>query len=52
VTACNGQGLDASSFYADDEDSSDEEMVSKKFVGDTSLCASEFHSILLADTAS
>jgi hypothetical protein len=35
-----------------DEYSSDEEMVNHKFVGDTSLGVSEFHSRLLADTAS
>jgi hypothetical protein len=52
VTACNDQGLDTSSFYVDDEDSNDEEMANNKFVGDTSLGASEFHSRLLADTAS
>jgi hypothetical protein len=52
VTECNGQGLDASSFYVDDEDSSDEEMENNQFVGDKSLDASEFHSRLLADTAS
>jgi hypothetical protein len=49
---CNKQGLDTSSFYVDGEYSSDEEMVNNKFVGDTSLGASEFHSILLADTES
>jgi hypothetical protein len=35
-----------------DESSSDEEMANKKFVGATSLGASDFHSRLLADTAS
>jgi hypothetical protein len=52
VTACNGQGLEKYSFYVDDEDSSDYEMANNKFVSDMSLGTSEFHSILLADTAS
>jgi hypothetical protein len=34
------------------KDSSDEEMVNNKFVGVTSLGVSDFHSRLLADTAS
>jgi hypothetical protein len=49
---CNGHWLDASLFYVNDEDSSDEGMTNNKCVGDTSLGASEFHSRLLADTAS
>jgi hypothetical protein len=44
--------LDTSSLYVDDEDSSGEEMVNNKFVDDTSLGVSDFHSRLLADTAS
>jgi hypothetical protein len=36
----------------DDEDSSDEEMANNKFFGATSLGASDFHSRILADTAS
>jgi hypothetical protein len=44
--------LDISASYADDKVSSDEEMVNNKFVGATSLDASDFHSRLLADTAS
>jgi hypothetical protein len=35
VTEYKGQCLDASSFYVDDDDASDEEMVNNKFVGDT-----------------
>jgi hypothetical protein len=43
--------LDTPSLYVDDKDSSDEEMANNKFVGDTSLGMSEFHSKLLAGTA-
>jgi hypothetical protein len=50
-TEFDGQWIDASLVYGEDKDSSDEEMANSKFVGDTSLGASEFHS-LLADTAS
>jgi hypothetical protein len=50
--ACNEQGLDISESYVDDKDSSDEEMANNKFVGAMSLGASDFHSRLLADTAS
>jgi hypothetical protein len=44
--------LDISASYVNDEASSDEEMASNKFVGATSLGESDFHSRLLADTAS
>jgi hypothetical protein len=44
--------LDISASYVNDEASSDEEMANNKFVGATSLGASDFHSRLLADTAS
>jgi hypothetical protein len=50
--ACNEQGLDISASHVNDEASSDEEMANNKFVGSTSLGASDFHSRLLADTAS
>jgi hypothetical protein len=49
---CNWQWLDASLFYEDDADSSDEEMENNKCVGDVSLGSNDFHSRLLADTAS
>jgi hypothetical protein len=49
---CNERGLDISASYVDDKDSSDDEMVNNKFFGATSLGMSEFHSRLLADTAS
>jgi hypothetical protein len=52
LTACKKQGLHTSSFYVDDKDSSDEEMENNKFVPDRSLGESDFHSRLLADTAS
>jgi hypothetical protein len=52
VTECDGQCMVSSPYYGVDNDSSDEEMANNKFVGDTSLGASEFHSRLLADTAS
>jgi hypothetical protein len=50
--ACYEQGLDVSASYENDEASSDEEMVNNKFIGATSLGASDFHSRFLADTAS
>jgi hypothetical protein len=49
---CNEQDLDIPASYMNNEVSSDEEMVNNKFVGATSIGASEFHSRLLADTAS
>jgi hypothetical protein len=38
-------------YYGTDDDSSDEEIVNNKFVGETPLGESEFHARLLADTA-
>jgi hypothetical protein len=49
---CNEQDLDISASYMNNEVSSDEEMANNKFVGDTSIGTSHFHSRLLADTAS
>jgi hypothetical protein len=50
--ACNEQGLDIYASYVNDKVSSGEEMANNKFFGATSLGASDFHSRLLADTAS
>jgi hypothetical protein len=49
---CNEQVLDIPVSYMNNGVSSDEEMSNNKFVGDTSVGASDFHSRLLADTAS
>jgi hypothetical protein len=51
-TEFDEQCIEISPFYGEDDNSSDEEMANNKFVGCTSLGASEFHSCLLADTAS
>jgi hypothetical protein len=50
-TECDGQCIEAYTFYGEDDDSSDEEMANNKCVGDTSLGASEFHPRLMSDTA-
>jgi hypothetical protein len=49
---CNEQNLNIPASYMNNEVSSDEEMANNKFVGATSIGASDFHSRLLADTAS
>jgi hypothetical protein len=49
---CNDQDLNIPASYMNNEVSSDEEMVNNKFVGATSIGASDFHLRLLADTAS
>jgi hypothetical protein len=49
---CNEQDLDIPASYMNNEVSSDEEIANNKFVGATSIGASDFHSRLLADTAS
>jgi hypothetical protein len=49
---CNEQDLNIPASYMNNEVSSDEEMANNKFVGATSIGASDFHSRLLADTAS
>jgi hypothetical protein len=50
VTEYDGQCIEALPLYGEDDDSNDEEITSNKFVGDTYLGASEFHSRLLSDT--
>jgi hypothetical protein len=47
---CNDQDLDIPASYMNNEVSSDEEMLNNKFVGATSIGASDFHSRLLPDT--
>jgi hypothetical protein len=49
---CNDQNLNIPASYMNNEVSSDEEMANNKFVGATHIGASDFHSRLLADTAS
>jgi hypothetical protein len=49
---CNEQELDIPASYMNNEVSSDEEMANNKFVGATSIGASNFHSRLLSYTAS
>jgi hypothetical protein len=49
---CNLQNLNIPASYMNNEVSSDEEIGNNKFVGDTHIGASDFHSRLLADTAS
>jgi hypothetical protein len=49
---CNEQDLDIPASYMNNEVSSDEEMANNNFVGATSIGASDFHSRLLAYTAS
>jgi hypothetical protein len=40
LTECDGQCMEASPFYGEDGDLSDEDMANNKFVGDTFLGAS------------
>jgi hypothetical protein len=49
---CNLQNLNIPASYMNNEVSSDEEIGNNKFVGDTNIGASDFHSRLLADTVS
>jgi hypothetical protein len=49
---CNQQNLNIPASHMNNEVSSDEKIGNNKFVGDANIGASDFHSVLLADTAS
>jgi hypothetical protein len=52
LKGCNEKNLNIPASYMNNKVSSDEEIGNNKFVGDTNIGASDFHSRLLADTAS